>query len=73
MVVVWSARTTETNDDSTTERVERRRKTDDASVVQLRRWKEARFIESWGPIVRLLAIPIGNAGSRHQYRMRFRA
>lgn len=32
-----------------------------------RRWEEARFIESRGPIVKLLAIPIENASFRQQY------
>lgn len=40
------------------------------SVVR-RRWEGARFIESRGPITKLLAIPIENASFRQQYRMCF--
>lgn len=35
--------------------------------VDRRRWEGARFIESRGPIVKLLAIPIENASFRQQY------
>lgn len=67
VVVAWSAETTKTNDDSTIGEAREGEKRTVRPSVDRRRWEEARFIESRGPIVKLLAIPIENASFRQQY------
>lgn len=71
VVVAWSTRTTKTNDDSMigAARWAGKRRTMRPNVNRKWvGWEETQFIESRGLIAKLLAIPIGHANFRQQYR-----